>query len=170
MSEETKESVVLCPECSFPLFTDSLGAIPEDISMTCGLCSWQGKATEARVLPIPVWREYLFNPKSTLAISPIPRRAFYVTLAEKVASLVPDFGTFLTKWGVISVSDLQSPRLKKIFNIASRVFIRVVSDGLTFPETVEKFSDYGLEEHEVSQEPEQLELPLEVKPLSISGE
>jgi hypothetical protein len=147
---ETRPIVCLCPECGSPLFSDQWG-IDTEQDIKCGVCQWDGKASDARGVNIDEWRDYLFDPKNESDIPPIPRNVFFMTATERIAGLVPDFGLLLAKWGVLSTEALQQPWLSEVFKRAGWAFLSTVAAGVRNPPKIE----------EKPKEEMQQELPLE---------
>lgn len=135
MSKTEDTFVCLCPECSFPLFSSDI-EIDKTKQLRCGLCGWEGKSDQVKSLSTSAWREYLFNPKSEADVPPMPRSVFYMTFSDRIREVMPIMAGFLLKWGAISMNEKDSPHMQRVFKVASMAFIRVVADGLSYPDTV----------------------------------
>jgi len=134
---EPTYGVCLCPSCFFPLHTDKMG-VEEEEELRCGLCKWEGKSGEAKVVPIAVWRQYVLDPESVPSIPPLPRGIFFSTLYEQVGAITGNLGLFLAKWGLLSSDDLRATWFPVVARAAATEFVQAVLKGVNDPPVEEE--------------------------------
>lgn len=136
-AEDPTFGVCLCPACFFPLHTDKMG-VEEDEQLKCGLCKWEGKSSDAKVVPIEKWRLYVLDPEKVPDIPPLPRGIFYSTLYEQVGAITGNLGLFLAKWGLLSSNDLRASWFPVVARAAAKTFVKEILWGVNDPPSEEE--------------------------------